>query len=489
MKHGNLSPLLPLMLALVLACVQTSMAGTGAGKIPITTSSDKARQLFIEGRDLVDKLRFQEAREYFEKAVTLDPEFAWAHLNLAFTQPSASAFFESLDRAVALADKASDGERLLIMASQAGSGAETAKQEKYLKKLVTAYPNDARAHNLLATFYMGLQDYPAAIEEYNMAVKIEPDFSPPYNQLGYIHRFLGDYEQAEKAFRKYIDLIPDDPNPYDSYAELLMEMGKFKQSIELYRKALKVNSNFAPSYVGMATDYNLLGEHQMAREELEKLYNTALNDGQKRASLFSQAVSYADEGNLAAAMICLKKQYAIAEKIDDASAMAGDLNAMGTILLEMKQYDDALKNFDKALQLVDGSELAEEVKDNFRRAHIYNSARVDLLGGRIEKARAKAQKHLALTTTLNNPFQIRLSHELAGMVALAEMDYVAAVKELKQTNQRDPYNHYRLALAYRGAGKMEQCKKACATAAGYNALNNLNYALIRGKAVKMMEAM
>ena len=46
-------------------------------KIPITTSSEEARQYFLQGRDLADKLRVQESLQYFEKAVAADGKSFW----------------------------------------------------------------------------------------------------------------------------------------------------------------------------------------------------------------------------------------------------------------------------------------------------------------------------------------------------------------------------------------------------------------------------
>ena len=63
------------------------------------------------GRDLSEKLQAQESIEHFKKAVTLDPEFASAELALANSAPTAKDFFEHLNKAVALADKTSEGER------------------------------------------------------------------------------------------------------------------------------------------------------------------------------------------------------------------------------------------------------------------------------------------------------------------------------------------------------------------------------------------
>ena len=130
---------------------------------------------------------------------------------------------------MSLADKASNGERLLILATEAGANNNPAKQKEYLDQLVAAYPNDERAHFNLGGYYFGQQDYPQAIEHYRKATEIDPSYSTAYNLLGYAYRQSGDYANAEKAFQKYIELIPKDPNPYDSYAELLLEDGPVRR--------------------------------------------------------------------------------------------------------------------------------------------------------------------------------------------------------------------------------------------------------------------
>ena len=212
-----------------------------SGKVPITTKSKEARALYLQGRDLAESLQGQESRSFFQQAVEKDPDFAMAHMQLAFVQPSAKEFFTSLDRAVALVDKVSDGERMWIQGVDAGVNGFAMKQREYYQRMVDAYPNDERAYNLLGNNYFGQQEYTAAIEQYNKAVEIAPEFSQPYNQLGYSYRFLGNYEEAETAFQKYIELIPNDPNPYDSYAELLMKMGRYDESIASYKEALTQN--------------------------------------------------------------------------------------------------------------------------------------------------------------------------------------------------------------------------------------------------------
>jgi len=467
------------------------LAGTGViqakeVKVPITTSSEKARQLYLKGRDLAEKIRAQAARGYFEQAIAEDSGFALAYLNLSFTQPTISGFLTLLNKAMTLKDNVSDGERLMILAIQAGSNADPMGQRKLYRKLVAKYPKDERALNLLANNYFGMQDYTAAIEYYNKAIAVNPEFSQPYNQLGYAYRFLGKYDDAEKAFKKYIELIPDDPNPYDSYAELLLKMGKFEESIANYRKALQVDSSFAASFLGVASNLNMMGEYGKARAELQMLYDQALDDGQRRAALFAIAISYVDEGDMTRALDALQRQYAIAEKSKDAPAMANDLVTMGNILIEAGQYDEALAKFNLSLETMGKADVSDELKKNAQRFNLNNTARVALKKGDFATAHTNAAEYLKRVETINNPFQIRLAHGLIGMIALAEKDYAKALAELRLANQQDPYNFFRMAQAYQGLGQTAEAREMYEKAAYYNVVSNINYSFVRHEAAKML---
>ncbi|MGB3092269.1 MAG: tetratricopeptide repeat protein [Candidatus Zixiibacteriota bacterium] len=488
-KHSAMSWILMLAVSALLLMMIGCAAPKEDSKIPITTKSEKAREHYLQGRDLWEKLRFQESIQFFEKAIAEDPDFAVAYLNLSFVTPSAKGFWANLDKAKALADKVSQGERLWILGVEAGAHAYAMKQRELYKELVAAFPEDERAHNLLGNHYFGQEDYELAIREYQEATGINPDFSQPYNQLGYAHRFMENFEEAEEAFKKYIELIPDDPNPYDSYAELLMKTGRYDESIEQYKKALTADPNFVASHIGIATNSNFKGNYEEAREQLGVLYDMARNDGERRAAHFAISVSYVDEENWDAALEERDKAYALAEKINDASAMGGDLIVMGNILLEAGRIDEAAARYDKAVEVAEAGELSEEVKDNFRRGYFFNAARAALKKGDLDTAKAKADEYHRQVEAVRNPFQIKLYHQVAGMIALEKKEYDRALEELQKSSLQNPYNWFRMALAFQGKGDKEKARELCEKAARWNALNSLNYAFMRHKAAQMLESM
>ena len=478
-----------LALAVIVTSVEPGMAqdrgGAGAVKIPVTTSSADARQEYIKGRALGENLRAHDSREVLKRAVDKDPGFALGHYSLALNSPTAKEFFAHLNQAVALAGKASEGERLMILGLQAGANADTDKQREYYEQLVASYPADERAHFLLGNNYFGQQDYPKAMREYQKSVEIAADFAPAYNLLGYAYRQAARYDDAENAFKKYIQLIPNDPNPYDSYAELLMKMGRFDESITMYHKALKTDAKFSPSYIGIASNLMYQGKHEAARDEAWKLYQAARNDADRRNALFARAVSYADEAKFDEALAELKKQYAVAEKIGDAANMAGDAVAMGDLLLEAGKPEEARAQYEKALDLQIKSDLSPEVKDDARLVHHYNLGRVAVRAQDFAAARKHGEAFMQGATAKKNSAETRQAHELAGTIALKEKRLEPAITHLMQANQQDPYVLYLLGKAYKAKGDQTKATEFFQQAANHNTLPTLNHAFVRAKAKKM----
>ena len=454
-----------------------------AGKIPITTTSDAARQNFIKGRDLAESLQGQESLQYLTKAIEADTTFALAYLTRAPFQPTVKDFFDDLNKAVSLAANASQGEQLEISGFEAGVNANPKKQQDDYEKLVSLYPKDERAQNLLANFYFGQLEDQKAIDGYKKAAEINPDYSPTYNSLGYAYRRTGNYDDAEKAFQKYIQLIPNDPNPYDSYAELLLKEGKYEAAIENYQKALSHNSGFVSSKVGIAAAYLYKGTYDDARKQLQQLFDSARNDGEKRTALFSMAVSFVDEGKPDLALKELEQEYALAEKINDFGNMSGDLGAMGTVLYESGKYKEALEKFQKSVDVFNNSTSSQTLKDNVKLGILYNEGLVAMKQNDFKTASDKADQYMTGVKAINNSNQVRQAHELMGLIALEQKKPDDCITHLNEANQQDPYVIFSSAKAFDLKGDKQKAKDLCEKAMNFNSLPNLNttYARIYAK--------
>jgi tetratricopeptide (TPR) repeat protein len=471
-----------LILVLITGCGQKK----DIDKIPVTTVSEEGKTDFLAGRDLFEKLEQRESLTHFENAISKDNEFAMAYYYHALSNPTTKGFFEDLRNAVAFKDKASQGEKLIILALQAGVDGNQQLQEEHLTQLVELYPKDERAHGQLGQFYFGQQNYQKAVEHLTKATEINADFSSSYNMLGYSYRNLGNYEEAENSFLKYIELIPNDPNPYDSYAELLMKLGRYDESITQYKKALSMDPSFFASHMGVSNNFIYMGEFDKAKENCEACYSIAKNDGERRFALLTLAVANVYEGNTDNAVDLMIKRYGLANAIGDPGAMATDLAIMGNILFEAGRYEEAEEKYMESLATTESSDLSDEVKQNARRITLYRQGRIQLMTDKIEEAKTNAMEFSKQAKDANNTFQIWLSHDLNGTIALNEKDYKKAQDEFMNANQQNPYTFYKLALAYAGDDNKEEAKRYAEMSANFNALTSMNQAFVQKKAEDML---
>jgi tetratricopeptide (TPR) repeat protein len=459
-------------------------ASSDGGKVPITTTSEEARKEFLTGRDLSERLLGQESLQHFDKAIALDPEFASAELARANNSPTTKEFFEYQKKAVSLASKASNGEKLLILASEAGANGVTEIQKEYLEQLATAYPNDERAQFALGNYYFGQQEFDQALTHYKKSAELAPNYSQVYNLLGYCYRQKGDFANSEASFKKYVELIPNDPNPYDSYAELLLKMGRYDDSIAQYQKALSIDPHFNPSRFGISADYTYSGKPQEAAAELQTMADQARNDGERRTAYFGMAVLASDGGKYEQALAAMDKEFAVAEKNGDAASMSADLQAKGNILMQMQKYDAAAKEFDRSLEITEDSNLSQEIKNNATLLHHFTAAAVAIGKKDMAAAKMHADEFRKGAEATKNDAKIKQAHELTGRIALAEKDYAKATAELEQANLQNPQNLYRLSQAYRAQGNADKAQEYLKKTADFNSLPALPYAFVRVKAQK-----
>jgi tetratricopeptide (TPR) repeat protein len=456
----------------------TGIAGP-AVRIPVTTASQEARDHYLIGRDLMDKLRVPEARRHLVQAVARDSTFAIAHYELALSEPTNRGFLEHLTRAVDLSEHASDGERLTIMALHAGAHADPAEQRRLTEQLAVSYPLDPRAHFLLGFSQAGQQEFDAAIASFTRATELDPEFSPAWNALGYAYRPLGRYAEAERAFKQYIALLPREPNPYDSYAELLMKVGRHDESIAMYRKALEADSHFVPSFVGIAANFIYSGRHGDALGEARRLEKIARDDRERRVARLTAAIVWADRGNTAQALKELEARQNIARRSRDTLAMAEDLTLMGELLLESGRAGDARRRFEQALALVDRSRTSPEIQSDARLRHTFHLARVALRSRDLARARALADSFADSAGASRNPDRIRQAEELLGLIALAEGNGAAAAEHLASADQQDPFVLFAQAQALALKGERDQARELFAKVATHNDLPTLRYVLVR----------
>jgi tetratricopeptide (TPR) repeat protein len=455
-------------------------------RIPITTVSEEARDLFDQGVDLTNNLQGLEARSYFEQAVEKDPDFAMAYVFLANTAQNAMQFHEASTAAEGLVDKVSPGEGLIIKAQAAGLRNDEAAQLDYLTQLVAMHPKDERSHLALANYHAGLREVDAAIEHYGHATTIKPDFAVAHNALGYALRANGQLDEAEEAFKTYRDLVPDEANPYDSYAELLMELGRYDESIENYQAALARDAGFISAHAGISVNHALKGDTDAALAAAAAMRAAARNTSEERNANFREATAHLFAGDVDAAIAAIQKNVTLSEAEGNHVALWNHHQYMGDIMLDAGDAEKALEHYETALEHGRQAEVNDALKAQGERTFVYRSALAAIIAEDADAAAArvadfKSQVEAAGGTALER-FQV---HAAAGLLALSQQDYATAVTELSQSDQTNPVVLYWLAMAHDGAGDPSAAAGLASKAASHNPLSP-NAPFVRAEALELV---
>ncbi|MEH2086376.1 tetratricopeptide repeat protein [Nostoc sp.] len=93
-------------------------------------------------------------------------------------------------------------------------------------------------------------NYEGAIEDFNQAIKLDPQNALAYNRRGDAYYRLGDYEQAQADSSQAIVLNSQDANAYFDRGFAFSALGKYKEAIADYTQAIKLNSKDAYAYYG-----------------------------------------------------------------------------------------------------------------------------------------------------------------------------------------------------------------------------------------------
>jgi serine/threonine protein kinase/tetratricopeptide (TPR) repeat protein len=251
----------------------------------VTTTSIEAYNYFLRGRDEHDKLYFDNARRFLEKAVELDSTFAVARLFLGRAYNGlkvVNAAKREFEKAMALSQTVPEKERLYIEDQYAlFIQQDPEKRGRILRELVAKYPKEKQAHFWLANDLNSKQLFAEAERECNEALELDPDYGVALCELGYVFTNKREYEKAIGYFERYASVSPGDANPFDSMGEMYFRMGKLDEAIAKYKEALDVKPDFSISGRWLAYIYGLKEDYTGAMRSLDELIALAPSPGLK----------------------------------------------------------------------------------------------------------------------------------------------------------------------------------------------------------------
>ena len=203
----------------------TTADGAGAEALPpeLTPEQIEARKYFEQANELARKDEDQAAADIYQKAISLDPEFADAHLRLAMS-------YEVLGKK----DEAEE---------------EYKKAADAYEKLVRHNQKEARTYFNMGLTYNRLGKPDEAVKAFRQAVKLEPENSDSQFELGIAYGKARLYQESVGALQKATELDPDNYRAQEALEQAKINLQRWqamvKQQEAIAKRQGAKNSNTA----------------------------------------------------------------------------------------------------------------------------------------------------------------------------------------------------------------------------------------------------
>ncbi|MCR4299986.1 MAG: tetratricopeptide repeat protein [Sulfuricaulis sp.] len=243
--------------------------------LTLCTAILRAQPMNIGTLELAGMLHYQSgeyvpARQYFERAVSANPQASHGHANLAQVLVDLHEF-------------------------------ETA--ENCARRALVLDARNADAHNILGNILAARGTWSDALEHYRQAIVSDPQRPLFHHNLGHALQRL-DSEDAEKSYRKAMALEPRFAPAYVNLGGLLVKQERYMEARDLLRRAIALDPENADAYNNLGLANRKLGN----LAEAFGAYRVALEKNPTMAGIWHNLGLLYEEGNRSTeAMDCFKR--------------------------------------------------------------------------------------------------------------------------------------------------------------------------------------
>jgi Tfp pilus assembly protein PilF len=190
---------------------------------------------------------FQKAREYYEQAVKIAPDFAGSYAGLA------AVYFVAAD------DVLSNQEAM-------------PKAKELLATALRLDDTNAEAHLWLAGIHWSYDyDWVAAEREFRRAIELAPGNADIHVWYGWMLTLQARFDEAERELKLAQLLDPLFSWNHAAMGNLLVVRGDYPKALEQCRKALEIDPNYWFAYTWcLGPNYAWMGNHAQALKAYEK---------------------------------------------------------------------------------------------------------------------------------------------------------------------------------------------------------------------------
>jgi adenylate cyclase len=223
----------------------------------------------------------EQARQMFEQAIALDPQFAAAYAFLGRTYLLEIVFQWNQNPQIR--------ENLFTLG----------------QKAVSLDESQPAAHETLSLAYLGRKQYEQAIAEAQKAIALDPNYADAYVTLAEIFCFAGRPEEAIGLVEQAMRLNPRYPANYLWALGLAYRLeGRLEEAVAALRRVVARAPNHLTSHILLATLYSELGRDEEARAEAAEILRINPNYS---LALLQERIPYKDRSVLEHQLVALRK--------------------------------------------------------------------------------------------------------------------------------------------------------------------------------------
>jgi tetratricopeptide (TPR) repeat protein len=234
-------------------------AATGYLKLGVASTRDKKND---------------EAIQNLTEAIKLDPDYADAYNERGVAEAAKGDF----DKAIADFNEAINRDPDLADAyfnrgfayQDMGNPEKAAADFAALVKLGPTNADLFRAYRALAEVYAQQRNYDKAIEAFNAAIEVDPDYAWTWNMRGLMYAAKKMWGKAIADYTQAISLAPRYALAYYNRGSAHALNKRYKEAIANYSAAIKFEPNFPDPYLARGTVYKTLKEYAKADSDFAR---------------------------------------------------------------------------------------------------------------------------------------------------------------------------------------------------------------------------
>jgi len=228
-------------------------------------------------------------------------------------------------------------------------------------------PSDTYSAFYLARIYLEQGEYDRSLKEIGNALKINPDFIELWIYLGFVAIEKRDYDLAEHAFTEAAYRGGDLTQIYYLLGAVMETRGMDTEAYFYYRKALGENPQNPAALQSLASLASRIGKDEETFDTFRRILEI---DTLNAVALNYVGYTYAERND--------SLEYAL-ELIDRALKIDVDngyyIDSRGWVFYKMGRYEDALRELEKASEIVEDAVILEHMGDVYMKLDDHSAAR------------------------------------------------------------------------------------------------------------------